>query len=65
MARNSKKMACAEFEALLPELRQAGEDPTLHPHPRECEKCRQLAIDLETIAKAARKLFPADGPWIN
>jgi hypothetical protein len=60
MASDPKKMSCAEFEALLPELINSGEDAALHPHPQACERCRELLADLETIADAAHKLFPGD-----
>ena len=38
-----------------------------HPHLQTCELCRALLNDLETIAEAARQLFPIqqpeDGLW--
>jgi predicted anti-sigma-YlaC factor YlaD len=33
-----------------------------HPHIQNCELCRALLADLETIAKAARQLFPIVEP---
>ena len=33
-----------------------------HPHMQSCELCRALLADLETIAEAARQLFPAVEP---
>jgi len=60
-----KKLTCAEFQALLPELIVSDDDPDLHPHALSCEQCRLLAVDLEEIAEAARKLFPNHGPSIN
>jgi len=65
MADDPKKMTCAEFVALLPELIASGEDTTLHPHAQTCVSCRMLMADLETIAEAARGMFPGDGPLIN
>lgn len=53
---------CAEFQAHLPELIGSGEDLTSHPHLLSCEICRELLTELETIAKAARALFPAAEP---
>jgi hypothetical protein len=56
------KDTCAEFQAHLPELIASGEDISRHPHIQECELCRALLADLETIAQAARDLFPAVEP---
>jgi hypothetical protein len=56
------KMSCEEFQALLPELIGTGEDMNLHPHIQRCELCRALLADLETIAEAARQLFPSVEP---
>ena len=33
-----------------------------HPHIQRCELCRALLADLETIAEAARRLFPIEEP---
>jgi len=59
---NNVKMSCAEFQEHLPELIASGEDVSQHPHIRECELCRALFADLETIAQAARDLFPTVEP---
>ena len=63
------KLSCAEFQAQLPELIGAGEDVAAHPHLQSCELCRALLADLETIAEAARQLFPSVEPpdkvWEN
>jgi len=56
------KMSCAEFQAQLPELIGAGVDASAHPHIRNCELCRALLADLETIAEAARQLLPVVDP---
>lgn len=53
-----RTMSCEEFQALLPELIGSGADINLHPHIQSCELCRALLADLETIAEAARQLFP-------
>jgi hypothetical protein len=70
MAYNTKKMTCTEFQAMVPDLILAGEEVSLHPHMQTCDLCRELLADLETIAEAARRLFPSDGHgatgfWIN
>ena len=59
---NEKKMGCAEFQAHLPELIASGKDVSHDPHIQECELCRALLADLETIAQAARDLFPTVEP---
>lgn len=56
------KMSCAEFQARLPELIGAGEDAAAHPHVQGCDRCRALLAELETIAEAARQLFPSVEP---
>ena len=69
MSGNASKMNCAEFQAKLPELIGAGEDAASHPHVQDCELCRNLLAELETIAEAARQLFtneePPDEVWKN
>ena len=56
------KIRCAEFQAQLPELIGSGADASAHPHIESCELCRALLADLETIAEAARQLFPIVEP---
>ena len=56
------EMSCAEFQAKLPELIASGADANAHPHLRDCDLCRALLADLETIAEAARQLFPSVEP---
>jgi hypothetical protein len=60
--REIKAMSCEQFQALLPELIASGEDISLDPHIRTCERCRALLAELETIAEAARQLFPSVEP---
>jgi len=60
--KDSSKMSCEEFQAILPELIGGREDIDRHPHIESCELCRALLADLETIAEAARRLFPAVEP---
>jgi hypothetical protein len=56
------KLSCAEFQAQLPELIGSGEDVASHPHVLGCDRCRALLAELETIAEAARQLFPSVEP---
>jgi hypothetical protein len=56
------KQECTEFQAHLPELIGSGEDLSTNPHLRDCDLCRALLADLETIAEAARQLFPVVEP---
>ena len=62
MTTGRSDMTCAEFQSQLPELIGAGEDVKTHPHIQSCELCRALLADLETIAEAARQLFPSEEP---
>jgi hypothetical protein len=62
MTSDLSKMSCAEFQAQLPELIGSGADASVHPHIRNCDLCRALLADLETIAEAARQLFPVVDP---
>jgi hypothetical protein len=69
MTSDPKKLTCAEFQAQLPELIGSGKDASTHPHLQSCELCRAFLADLETIAEAARQLFPdvepPDEVWKN
>jgi hypothetical protein len=62
MSEDANKMSCEAFQAQLPELIASGENATAHPHLESCELCRALLADLETIAEAARQLFPVEEP---
>jgi AcrR family transcriptional regulator len=62
MTSDPTKLTCAEFQAILPDLIGAGEDASAHPHLKDCELCRALLADLQTIAEAARQLFPGVEP---
>jgi predicted anti-sigma-YlaC factor YlaD len=62
MTIDPKHMTCQEFQAYLPELIGSGENAADHPHLKDCELCRALLADLETIAEAARQLLPAAEP---
>jgi len=57
-----KNMTCEQFQALLPELIGTGQDINRHPHIQSCALCSALLADLETIAQAARELFPIEEP---
>jgi hypothetical protein len=62
MTSDPSQLSCAEFQAKLPDLIGSGEDASAHPHLKDCELCRALLADLETIAEAARQLFPGVEP---
>jgi hypothetical protein len=62
MTGDPRKMSCAEFQAQLSELIGSGEDVSAHPHVQDCDRCRALLADLQTIAEAARQLFPSVEP---
>jgi hypothetical protein len=62
MTENPGNISCAEFQEHLPELIASGADLTNDPHLRDCDLCRALLADLETIADAARQLFPSVDP---
>jgi hypothetical protein len=62
MIEEKNPLSCAEFQAQLPELIGAGKSIAQHPHIQSCELCRALLADLETIAEAARQLFPIVEP---
>ena len=69
MTDERNKRECAEFQAHLPELIGSGEDLSTNSHLLGCDLCRALLADLETIAEAARQLFPTEEPpdeiWQN
>jgi hypothetical protein len=69
MNNNSSKMGCADFQDRMAELIGSGEDMTAHPHLKDCADCRALLAELQTIADAARQLFPSVEPpdelWQN
>jgi hypothetical protein len=62
MTGDPNNLSCAEFQSQLPDLIGSGQDVSAHPHILRCELCRALLSDLETIADAARQLFPAVEP---
>jgi Mg-chelatase subunit ChlI len=62
MSQNANYLACAAFQSQLPELIAAGGNINDDPHLRSCDVCRALLADLETIAAAARQLFPIVEP---
>jgi hypothetical protein len=62
MMQNANNLTCAEFQAQLPELIGSGDQIAEHPHIKSCALCRALLADLETIAEAARQLFPIVEP---
>jgi hypothetical protein len=62
MTGESNKLSCEQFLAQLAELVGSGEEAAAHPHLVDCARCRALLADLETIAEAARQLFPMVEP---
>jgi predicted anti-sigma-YlaC factor YlaD len=62
MTEDRDKLSCAEFQAQLPELIGSGVHAADDPHLQNCELCRALLADLETIAEAARQLLPIVEP---
>lgn len=65
MTTDPKTMSCTEFQAQLSDLVGSGADVGNHPHIKECDLCRQLYQELQTIADAARQLFPDQQPEDN
>jgi hypothetical protein len=55
-------ISCLEFQRQLPELVGSGVNFVAHPHLQSCELCRTLLADLESIAEAARQMFPIVDP---
>lgn len=62
MPHDPGNISCEEFQAHLPELIASGEDVSNHPHLKDCPLCSALLADLESIAAAARMLFPVEDP---
>ena len=62
MREEENKVTCEVFQAQLPDLIGSGETVADNPHLKDCELCRALLADLETIAEAARQLFPVVDP---
>jgi predicted anti-sigma-YlaC factor YlaD len=62
MTVDPKPMSCEEFQDQMAELIGSGADVSNHPHLQTCPLCRALLNDLETIAEAARQLFPIQQP---
>ena len=62
MIDNRKDMSCEEFHEHMAQLIGTGADASAHPHVLSCDLCRALLADLETIAAAARELFPVEDP---
>lgn len=62
MTGDPNHMTCHEFQAQLADLVGSGEDVASHPHLQDCERCRALLADLQTIAEAAKQLLPIEQP---
>jgi hypothetical protein len=65
MTMDPNSMTCEEFQNQLAELVGSGADVANHPHLANCDNCRRLYEDLQTIADAARQLFPDQQPEDN
>jgi hypothetical protein len=65
MTMDPKSMSCEEFQSQLAELVGSGADVANHPHIKECDICRQLFEELQTIVDAAKQLFPDQQPEDN
>lgn len=62
MSADSTNLSCEQFQAQLPDLIGSGQDMHLHPHIQSCATCAALLADLQTIADAAKQLFPIEQP---
>jgi hypothetical protein len=62
MTEDDNILSCAQFQAQLPDLIGSGENIAIHPHILSCQRCSTLLADLESIAEAARQLFPIVEP---
>ena len=62
MTLEANNLECRQFQARLAEMIGAGENFAAHPHYRNCPLCKALLADLESIAAAARQLFPVVEP---
>ena len=65
MTEETNPVTCHEFQAQLPEMIGSGESLAAHAHLLHCALCRTLLADLETIAEAARLIFPIVEPPDN
>ena len=65
MTIDDKWMSCVEFQSQMAELVGSGADVENHPHVKDCEICRQLYEELQTIVEAAKRLFPDQQPEDN
>jgi len=66
MTIDSTSMSCEEFTSQLAELVGSGVDVVNHPHIKTCKhNCLRLYEDLQTIANAAKQLFPDQQPEDN
>lgn len=62
MTEDTKIPTCQQFQSRLPELIGSYKDLASDPHLQQCPSCRALLSDLESIAEAARELFPTVEP---
>lgn len=57
-----ERMTCSEFQAVLPEIIEAGGDPEQEAHLDKCAVCSDLVRDLRYIAEVAKLLVPMEDP---
>jgi len=62
MTEPANPINCEQFQNRLPELIGSGADLAVDPHLQQCPICKALMADLESIADAARELFPMMEP---
>jgi hypothetical protein len=62
MTEDRNNLSCQQFQAQMADLIATGEDVSNHPHLQTCANCRALLADLQTIADAAKQLFPIEQP---
>jgi predicted anti-sigma-YlaC factor YlaD len=62
MTEDRNNLSCHQFQEQMADLIATGEDVSNHPHLQNCANCRALLADLQTIAEAARQLFPVEQP---
>jgi hypothetical protein len=60
MTEDRNNLSCQQFQAQMADLISTGEDVSTHPHLQTCANCRALLADLQTIADAAKQLFPIE-----
>lgn len=57
-----ERMTCSEFQAVLPEIIEAGGNDEQEAHVGGCPVCSDLVKDLRYIAEVAKLLVPMEDP---